>query len=95
MDKTIYDWCEANGWTEPFWVEGQWWAFPPQAVMPLPLPWMHQQSLFGHPELDLAVEQAVMAIDTAVDSLINTVEQVCEPLKPAIDWLEDQLERLF
>ena len=31
-------WCERHGWTEPFYQDGQWYAFPPGAVMPLAIP---------------------------------------------------------
>ena len=31
-------WCEENGWTEPFYQGGKWYAFPPGGVMPLPIP---------------------------------------------------------
>lgn len=38
-DDWIQDWCEANGWTELF-IEryNNYWAFPPGAVMPEPIP---------------------------------------------------------
>jgi len=26
-------WCEANGYSDPFCRNGEWWAFPPQSVM--------------------------------------------------------------
>uniref|UniRef100_B8HUG5 Uncharacterized protein n=1 Tax=Cyanothece sp. (strain PCC 7425 / ATCC 29141) TaxID=395961 RepID=B8HUG5_CYAP4 len=32
------NWCEANGWTDFFTEQYRYWAFPPGAVMPLPLP---------------------------------------------------------
>ncbi|PSB15079.1 hypothetical protein C7B76_14525 [filamentous cyanobacterium CCP2] len=35
----IQDWCEENGWSDPFLRERrEYWAFPPNAVMPLPIP---------------------------------------------------------
>jgi hypothetical protein len=35
----IEDWCHSNGWTDLFTVKkNEYWAFPPQAVMPLPIP---------------------------------------------------------
>jgi len=30
-------WCEENGYTEPFRLKRDWWAFPPGAVLPVPL----------------------------------------------------------
>jgi hypothetical protein len=32
------DWCQENGWTDFFVEQYRYWAFPPGAVMPLPLP---------------------------------------------------------
>lgn len=34
----VYSWCHEHSWTDPFWQEGCFWAFPPNAVMPLPIP---------------------------------------------------------
>jgi len=38
-DNWIEDWCQENGWTELF-IErsNNYWAFPPGAVMPEPIP---------------------------------------------------------
>jgi len=30
--------CDLHGWKEIFFHDGQYWAFPPGAVMPLPIP---------------------------------------------------------
>jgi len=34
----IDDWCQENGWTDWFVQQSRYWAFPPNAVMPLPIP---------------------------------------------------------
>jgi hypothetical protein len=34
----IEEWCQDNGWTDLFLECSQYWAFPPQAVMPVPIP---------------------------------------------------------
>ena len=34
----IADWCHDHGWTDYFRESTSYWAFPPQAVMPCPLP---------------------------------------------------------
>ncbi|MBF2046576.1 MAG: hypothetical protein EDM05_001940 [Leptolyngbya sp. IPPAS B-1204] len=35
----IEDWCKENGWTELFMRRrNEYWAFPPNGVMPLPIP---------------------------------------------------------
>jgi hypothetical protein len=38
-DQWIQEWCEDNGWTDLF-IErySNYWAFPPNAVMPEPIP---------------------------------------------------------
>lgn len=40
--KIAYDlieqWCQTNGWTDIFFEHYRYWAFPPHAVMPLPVP---------------------------------------------------------
>lgn len=36
--KSVQRWCSENGWTKPFRSEGQFWAFPPDAVAPSLLP---------------------------------------------------------
>ncbi|MEM8604793.1 MAG: hypothetical protein AAGF24_13285 [Cyanobacteria bacterium P01_H01_bin.121] len=28
-------WCDEHGYTEPFCRNGEWWAFPPNSVMPV------------------------------------------------------------
>ena len=34
----LKDWCEDNGWTDLFIESRIYWAFPPNGVMPLPIP---------------------------------------------------------
>jgi len=34
----IQKWCKNSGWTDLFVQEGQFYAFPPGAVIPLPVP---------------------------------------------------------
>lgn len=37
-DDWVKEWCNENGWTDLFIERYNYWAFPPQAVMPLPIP---------------------------------------------------------
>jgi hypothetical protein len=38
-DEWIQEWCDANGWTDLFMERlNHYWAFPPGAVMPEPIP---------------------------------------------------------
>lgn len=34
----IQEWCEENGWTDLFVERRDYWAFPPHAVIPMPIP---------------------------------------------------------
>ena len=34
----IEDWCQDNGWTDWFIERSRYWGFPPNAVMPMPIP---------------------------------------------------------
>lgn len=36
--ESAQEWCAVNGWTDLFEEEGKFYAFPPKAVMPLPVP---------------------------------------------------------
>ena len=38
IPELVEKWCVKHGYTEPFCHEGQWWAFPPHGVNPVPLP---------------------------------------------------------
>ncbi|MEM6836146.1 MAG: hypothetical protein AAF609_04755 [Cyanobacteria bacterium P01_C01_bin.120] len=35
LEGVCRTWCEANGYSEPFCRNGEWWAFPPAGVMPV------------------------------------------------------------
>lgn len=35
MRAVCENWCNVHGFTEPFCRNGEWWAFPPRAVMPV------------------------------------------------------------
>lgn len=37
-DEWINEWCQQNGWTDAVSVSRNYWAFPPGAVMPEPIP---------------------------------------------------------
>ncbi len=37
-EQWIQDWCQENGWTDWFRERSIYWAFPPNAVMPTPIP---------------------------------------------------------
>ena len=33
--EVCYAWCEEQGYTDPFCRDGEWWAYPPNGVMPV------------------------------------------------------------
>ncbi|HEY9649533.1 MAG TPA: hypothetical protein V6C95_02640 [Coleofasciculaceae cyanobacterium] len=37
-DEWIYEWCNENGWTDVVFEHSNYWAFPPGAVIPEPIP---------------------------------------------------------
>jgi hypothetical protein len=37
-DQWVQEWCQENGWTDLFVERYSYWAFPPGAVMPQPIP---------------------------------------------------------
>lgn len=37
-DEWVKEWCDDNGWTDLFIERYDYWAFPPHAVIPLPIP---------------------------------------------------------
>ena len=41
----IDDWCQDNGWTDWFVESSRYWGFPPNAVMPVPIPQQALRSL--------------------------------------------------
>ncbi len=38
LNGYVLGWCQENGWTDVFVDHSRYWAFPPGAVMPLPVP---------------------------------------------------------
>lgn len=56
--EEIRKWCKRNGWTEPDWKQGRYYAFAPNAVIPQPIPawwntpmWLHLINKFQQPKL--------------------------------------------
>ncbi len=35
MQGVCQTWCQTHGYSDPFCRDGEWWAFPPQGVMPV------------------------------------------------------------
>lgn len=70
-EQWIADWCEENGWTDYFEQQSSYWAFPPQAVMPTPIPIQVLRSIKVKEGLSLDEKQwCVLAIVTLVTGLV-------------------------
>ena len=56
-EQWIADWCQDHGWTYYFRESTAYWAFPPQAVMPCPLPDRALKSIKADKGLSLSEKQ--------------------------------------
>jgi len=36
-NQSVEEWCKVNGYSDLAWVDGEWWAFPPGSVIPVPI----------------------------------------------------------
>jgi hypothetical protein len=69
----IDDWCQDNGWTDWFIERSRYWAFPPNAVMPTPIPGQALRAIKA--ERGLSAEERVWcgtAIFSAVLAMVST-----------------------
>jgi heme A synthase len=56
----IEEWCQENGWTDWFLECSRYWAFPPNAVMPVPIPAQVLRTIKA--EKGLSVEEQVWCL---------------------------------
>ena len=75
----IEDWCNDNGWTDLFVVErNQFWAFPPHAVMPMPIPAQVLQLIKQQRGLSLDEQRwCVVAILSTVAAAVSSYLLQC------------------
>lgn len=82
-DEWIQEWCEENGWTDWFRERySNYWAFPPGAVMPEPIPtktlrWIKAQKGLSHHE---KFWSASAFIATAAGAILSYLLQSPMPL---------------
>jgi hypothetical protein len=70
-EQWIADWCEENGWTDWFQEQSSYWAFPPQAVMPTPIPMQVLKSIKAEQGLSMDEKQwCILAIVSLVSGLV-------------------------
>ncbi|MGB7415704.1 MAG: hypothetical protein WA902_15975, partial [Thermosynechococcaceae cyanobacterium] len=62
----VMGWCQEHGWSDLFVDHHQYWAFPPGAVMPLPLPSTVYQEFKGQDRSDcLTVLYGLLSVSAA------------------------------
>ena len=70
-DDWIKEWCEENGWTDLFIEHKHYWAFPPGAVIPEPIPTKTLKSIKA--QKGLCSNERILLIAAAVVSLVNAI----------------------
>jgi hypothetical protein len=74
-DEWIQEWCQENGWTDLFTERSLYWAFPPGAVMPEPIPvkvlkLIKEQKGLCQQERVWLILAAMITVVTVVSSLL-------------------------
>jgi hypothetical protein len=75
-DEWIEEWCEENGWTDLF-IErpGCYWAFPPFAVMPEPIPPKILRSIKS--QKGFSIEERLWSISAVVGTITAVIVSYC------------------
>jgi hypothetical protein len=82
----IEDWCNENGWTDVFTPNrNEFWAFPPHAVMPLPIPSKVLNDIKEEQGLTVDEQRWRLAamLSTAIAILVSYIFQSPMPLVTA------------
>ena len=74
-EEWINEWCQLNGWTELYIERSQYWAFPPGAVMPEPIP--PQVLKLIKAERGLCGEERFWSIAAVVVTVVATILSYC------------------
>lgn len=67
----IEDWCQDNGWTDWFIERSKYWAFPPNAVMPMPIPTSALRSIKR--EKGFCLEEQAWGFSAVFSALLGAV----------------------
>jgi hypothetical protein len=67
-DEWINEWCQQNGWTDLVSARYNYWAFPPGAVMPEPIP--PQALRFIKQEKGLTTQEKLWSISAVIVTII-------------------------
>jgi hypothetical protein len=88
-DHWIENWCRDNGWTDWFIEQSKYWGFPPNAVMPVPIPSQvlrslkaqyglcHEEQLWSLSAIGSAVLGALLSYWTASPMPLVTAFAYC------------------
>lgn len=67
----IEDWCQDNGWTDWFIERSRYWGFPPNAVMPMPIPVQALRSIKA--ERGLCFEEKIWSASAVVSTCAGAI----------------------
>ncbi len=70
-DEWIYEWCQQNGWTDLVIARHNYWAFPPGAVMPEPIP--TQVLKLIKQEKGLSTQERLWSISAVIGVIIAAI----------------------
>lgn len=65
----IEDWCQDNGWTDLFVERSRYWGFPPNAVMPTPIPAQALRVIKA--QRGLCVEEKIWSVSALASAAIS------------------------
>jgi hypothetical protein len=69
--KWIEEWCQDNGWTDWFLECSRYWAFPPNAVMPVPIPVQVLQTIKA--QKGMCFEEKVWSLAAVVSAIAGGI----------------------
>ncbi len=67
----IDEWCQQSGWTDWFVECSQYWAFPPNSVMPLPIPKQVLQAIKA--EKGLCYEEKIWVFSALLSGVLAVI----------------------
>ncbi|MGB8698069.1 MAG: hypothetical protein WCD18_01510 [Thermosynechococcaceae cyanobacterium] len=74
LRQYIQQWCQEHGWTDLFYEQSQFWAFPPGSVLPLPVPSDAIEAFYTHRELSWPFRLiSTASIGVALGAMLLTV----------------------
>ena len=82
-EQWISDWCQDNGWTDWFKERSSYWAFPPNAVMPVPIPTQVLRAIKA--ERGLTVSERLWSLSAVISTIVAAASgYFCESPMPIV-----------